>query len=57
MLDFDDAMRGSLLKDCSEAAVRTSFLPKNALTMAEDGIYKVFRGLTTFEEVVRVTKE
>jgi type II secretory ATPase GspE/PulE/Tfp pilus assembly ATPase PilB-like protein len=57
VLDFDDAIRGQLLKDSSEAAVKRYFQPKNALTMAEDGIYKVLRGLTTFEEVMRVTKE
>ncbi|MFH0820112.1 MAG: GspE/PulE family protein [bacterium] len=57
ILKIDRKMRKLILSDNSEEAIRRYAASQNILTMAEDGILKVLNGVTTFDEVLRVTKE
>lgn len=57
ILKIDKKMRKLILSDNSEEAIRRYAASQNILTMAEDGILKVLSGVTTFDEVLRVTKE
>jgi type IV pilus assembly protein PilB len=54
-LPVDDALHAQVLKDASADAVSALAARQGALTMVEDGVLKVLQGLTTFEEVTRVT--
>ena len=54
-LPVDDTLQAQVVHDASAEAVLASSTAKNALTMVEDGVLKVLQGLTTFEEVARVT--
>jgi len=57
ILRVDDKLRKVILRDNSELAITEHLTGSGVLTMAEDGLLKVFNGLTTLEEVLRVTKE
>jgi len=47
----------TILKDPTANAIKNEALKHDILTMTEDGLLKVLKGQTTFEEVLRVTKE
>jgi type IV pilus assembly protein PilB len=55
VLSVDAAMRQILVKDPSEAAVAAQAKASGMVTLRTAAIIKALRGLTTFEEVVRVT--
>ncbi|OGY47244.1 MAG: hypothetical protein A3J62_03590 [Candidatus Buchananbacteria bacterium RIFCSPHIGHO2_02_FULL_38_8] len=52
-----DELRKAILKDYLEQTVKKIALGQGTLTMAEDGLLKVFSGRTTIDEVLRVTQE
>jgi type IV pilus assembly protein PilB len=54
-LPVDDALHAQVLKDASSDAVAALAAQRGALTMVEDGVLKALQGLTTLEEVTRVT--
>jgi type IV pilus assembly protein PilB len=56
MLVVDDVFRDMINKDASVSNMRKVFRQKNHLNLFDDGIIKVRRGLTTIEEVLRVTE-
>lgn len=57
IIKADNELKKLILKDSSEVSIKNHLLKKNVLTMAEDGLLKVFNGLTTLDEVIRVTKD
>jgi len=56
MLLVDDNFRDMINKDPSVNNMRRVFQASGANTLFEDGIIKVRQGLTTIEEVLRVTE-
>lgn len=56
MLVIDDAFRNMINQDASTANMRRAFTDSGAKPMFSDGIQKVKQGLTTMEEVLRVTE-
>lgn len=57
VLVADEGLHQIILKDATETAIKNHLYKKGTLSMAEDGILKVLNGKTTFEEILRVTKE
>lgn len=57
ILKIDNDIYKIILNNASSEAIKKEALKKAFLTMAEDGLLKVFEGQTTFEEVIRLTKE
>lgn len=57
ILDIDDELRKIILKDSSEQTIKQEAIRRGVLTLIEDGFLRVFLGITTIEEVLRVTKE
>ena len=56
LLVIDEAFRDMINKDSSVINMRQAFHSSNAASMFEDGMEKVKQGLTTIEEVLRVTE-
>ena len=56
MLIIDDIFRELITKDPSGSNMRRLFHEKKGVTLFDDGIIKVKKGLTTIEEVLRVTE-
>ncbi|MBN1796845.1 MAG: type II/IV secretion system protein [Sedimentisphaerales bacterium] len=56
MLIIDDAFREMINSDCSVAAMRRLFREKGNKTLYIDGLRKVAAGMTTIDEVLRVTE-
>ncbi|TSC80322.1 MAG: Uncharacterized protein G01um101429_172 [Parcubacteria group bacterium Gr01-1014_29] len=54
---IDDAIEGMILERPSEAAVREAAKKQGMLTMHQDGALKTIAGITSWEEVERVTGE
>jgi len=46
-----------VMKHASQTELRNQAASEGMLTMYEDGLRKAVRGITTFEEVLRVTRE
>lgn len=57
VLVVNHAMDELITGHATAEAIKQAALKQGTLTMTEDGVLKVLQGLTTFEEVVRVTKE
>ncbi|MFA5553722.1 MAG: GspE/PulE family protein [Phycisphaerae bacterium] len=56
LMIVDDTIRAIINRDCSVTAMREAFLASDADTLFKDGLKKVKAGLTTIEEVLRVTE-
>jgi type IV pilus assembly protein PilB len=56
MLIIDDAFRNMINKDPSVSSMRALFKEKGHKNLFDDGLVKVKNGLTTIEEVLRVTE-
>lgn len=56
MLMLDDDFRRMINADCSVASMRELFRKKQCSSLYTDGLNKVKAGLTTIEEVLRVTE-
>ena len=56
LLVVDEAFRDMINKDASVNSMRRAFLKSGEPSLFDDGIKKVKRGLTTIEEVLRVTE-
>lgn len=56
MLVVDDVFRGIINQDASVANMRRAFLESGQASLFDDGMKKVKKGLTTVEEVLRVTE-
>jgi general secretion pathway protein E len=57
LLLFTDAIRALVMQRVDAAAIRRAAVESGMLTLRDDGAEKVLVGLTTVEEVVRVTQE
>jgi general secretion pathway protein E len=57
MLPITDPMRSLVMRHATAADLRNAAVAEGMLTMYEDGLRKAVNGVTTFEEVLRVTRE
>lgn len=53
----DDAIREAILEKCSSAKIKEMAIKRGMTTMIEDGLKKAVKGITSFEEVLRVIHE
>ena len=57
MLTMSDAVRSLVMRHATAGELRAQALADGMLTMYDDGLRKALKGVTTFEEVLRVTRE
>jgi len=57
ILEMTDKIREQIVKNSSSGEIMKIARSQGMTTMLEDGIEKVFNGITTFSEVFRVTRE
>jgi len=57
ILPMTDPLRSLVMKHANAGELREEAIRGGMLTMYEDGLRKAVRGITTFEEVLRVTRE
>ena len=57
VIQIDDSLRKIILAGAPVEEFKKQAMSGGALSMAEDGILKVLNGRTTFDEILRVTKE
>jgi general secretion pathway protein E len=57
MLPMSDALRSLVMRHATATELRAQALSEGMLSMYDDGLRKALRGVTTFEEVLRVTRE
>jgi general secretion pathway protein E len=57
MLPMTDVLRSLIMKHATATELRAEAVREGMLTMYEDGLRKALKGVTTFEEVLRVTRE
>jgi general secretion pathway protein E len=57
LLVVDDEIRGLVMKSADAANIRRAATARGMNTLREDGADKVVEGITTIEEVLRVTQE
>jgi general secretion pathway protein E len=57
LLVVDDDIRALIMKNADAATIRRDATSRGMLTLRDDGTRKVLEGLTTIEEVMRVTQE
>jgi len=57
LLVVDDEIRGLVMKSADAAALRRAATARGMTTLREDGADKVLQGITTVEEILRVTQE
>jgi len=57
LLEIDDEIRQLVLKNVDSSTIKRKAMAKGMLTLREDGADKISRGMTTLEEVLRVTQE
>ena len=57
MLPMSDPLRSLIMRHATSTELRAAAIKEGMLTMYEDGIRKSLAGVTTIEEVLRVTRE
>jgi general secretion pathway protein E len=57
MLPMSDPLRTLIMRHANSAELRAEAIKEGMVTMYEDGMRKALNGVTTFEEVLRVTRE
>jgi type IV pilus assembly protein PilB len=57
VLEIDEEIRKMISERASSAEIETKAREKGMLTMIEDGFAKCIQGITSVEEILRVTKE
>ncbi|MEA3398442.1 MAG: ATPase, T2SS/T4P/T4SS family, partial [Patescibacteria group bacterium] len=57
ILENSEELADLMLKNANANEIRKTSISKGMMTMAEDGFIKAKNGITTIEEVMRVTKE
>jgi type II secretory ATPase GspE/PulE/Tfp pilus assembly ATPase PilB-like protein len=53
---MDSGLKNLILKTFDSSRIKQEALRKQMITLGEDGVEKVLQGITTFEEVLRVTQ-
>jgi general secretion pathway protein E len=56
ILPFDEKLKNMILKTSDATRIREVAVAQNMKTLLQDGIEKFFNGITTIEEVLRVTQ-
>jgi general secretion pathway protein E len=54
---LDDAVKAMILKSFDANLIKQEALKQGMMTLRQDGIHKVLQGITTIEEVLRVTQK
>ncbi len=57
LMPVDDSMKNLILKTSDSNAIKRMAIKKGMITLRQDGAQKVFDGISTIEEVFRVTQE
>jgi general secretion pathway protein E len=57
ILPMSDNLRTHVMRHATSAELRVEAIREGMVTMYEDGMRKAVNGVTTFEEVLRVTRE
>ena len=57
MMPMTDGLRRLVMKHETAAELRAEAISVGMITMYEDGLRKAVKGVTTFEEVLRATRE
>ena len=57
MMPMSDGIRTLVMRHATATELRAQAIKDGMVTMYEDGMRKALRGVTTFEEVLRVTRE
>jgi len=57
LLVVDDEIRGLVMKNADASSIRRAATARGMNTLREDGAEKVLAGITTIEEILRVTQE
>ncbi len=57
VLEMTEEIKQAILRQASAGEIREIVKKQGMVTMMEDGVDKVLKGMTTFEEVLRVTRE
>ena len=57
VLSMTPSLASTILKDPSEGAIKKEAELQGMVTMKQDGVVKILKGVTTAEEVLRVTEE
>ena len=57
MLPMSDHLRTHVMRHATSTELRAEAIKEGMVTMYEDGMRKAMNGVTTFEEVLRVTRE
>ncbi|MEW8395439.1 MAG: type II secretion system protein GspE, partial [Candidatus Thiodiazotropha sp.] len=57
MIELSEGLRSLILQGKDKNALAACAKSEGAKSMYEDGLQKVMRGITTLEEVLRVTQE
>ena len=57
MMPMTDSIRTLVMRHATAGELRAQAIKDGMVTMYEDGMRKALRGVTTFEEVLRVTRE
>jgi general secretion pathway protein E len=57
MLPMSDHLRTHVMRHATSTELRAEAIKEGMVTMYEDGMKKAMNGVTTFEEVLRVTRE
>jgi general secretion pathway protein E len=57
MLPMTDALRSLVMRHATATELRAQALAEGMVSMYDDGLRKAVKGVTTFEEILRVTRE
>jgi general secretion pathway protein E len=57
LLNVDDEMRQMIMKNSDASMIKTLAIEKGMMTLRQDGAEKILKGITSVEEVVRVTQK
>ena len=57
ILDLDDDLRSLILSTSDATQIRETAINKGMITLRQDGMTKVLKGITSIREVMRVTQE
>jgi len=57
VLEVDEDIEGSIVRRENATQIRNLSLSKGMKTLREDGWTKVFKGVTSVKEILRVTEE
>jgi general secretion pathway protein E len=57
LLVIDDNIRGLIMGDADSNVIRRKAIEQGMITLFRDGIDKIIKGITTVDEVLRVTQE